>query len=178
MWFFYKIQILQGWPVTIVVWEMMLNKKQSEFDQQRLNVKHCWSKLPSSRIDRTVATQGLRHLPILVLWIWIGAVGTFYVEIAFAKHTLNYVFPYSPNLPFRLPRILRCPEKDQIRVSRLEVCQNRCRRPCKKAGKLKILSSQGRYVKMDGNSVSVRLHANRSYMLFQQSMLGSIGTVV
>ena len=41
-------------------WKMLLNKKQSDFVQQHLHVKRCWTKSPQQTINRTVSTHDVR----------------------------------------------------------------------------------------------------------------------
>jgi len=71
-------------------WKMLLNKKQSEFVQQHLHVKRCWTKSPQQRINRTVSTQRRTRVCWLVLEPSTGAVGLSTLK----NHPLNFViFP-------------------------------------------------------------------------------------
>ena len=72
-------------------WKMLLNKKQSEFVQQHLHVKRCWTKSPQQRINRTVSTQRHTRVCWLVLEPSNGAVGLSTLRNMLKNHPLNCV---------------------------------------------------------------------------------------
>jgi len=67
-------------------WKMLLNKKQSEFVQQR-----CWTKSPQQTINRTVSTQRRMRVYWLVLEPSIGAVGLSTLRNRLENHPLKCV---------------------------------------------------------------------------------------
>jgi len=80
-----------GVTCVIIVGKCCWTKRQSEFVEQHLHVKRCWTKSPQQRIHRTVSTQRRTRVCWLVLEPSIGAVGLSTLRNMLETHLLNCV---------------------------------------------------------------------------------------